>query len=454
MTSSVQVEEVVLVNATKPTPTHNLRLSALDSQLFLRFTIEYLLVYRPSQGLDRATTTARVKAALGRALVPYYPFAGRVRIRPDGSGLEVVCRNQGALFIQATSDYSSTEFDSGTPRYCKQWWKLLSLHVVDVLNGAPPLVIQLTWLSDGGATLAVGFSHCLCDGIGSADFLNFFASIASGKPEAAELLKATPVVWDRHLVDQRTSTIGVTNCSIGNAVVNHHIHHPEFKKVPDTCGFLSRFSQERLVPTSISFDKKRLSELKKSAAMPDNYLSSISYTSFEVVAAHVWRSWAKALNLPSKQVLKLLFSVNIRNRVKPSLPSGYYGNAFVLGCAQTTVKELVEKGLGEAAELIKRAKERVEDGYVREVMESVSWERGGACPDSVGVLIMSQWSRLGLDKVDLGMGRPAQVGPVVSDRYCLLLPACDHSEGVKVNLAVPTSAVDQYLYLLRNNKLL
>lgn len=447
MSSSVHVKEVVLITASKPTPTHNLRLSALDSQPFLRFTIEYLLVYKPSPGLDRVTTTARIKAALGRALVPYYPLAGRVRVRTDGTGLEVVCRNQGALFIQAVSDYSSTDFESGPPKYCKQWWKLLSLHVVDVLNGAPPLVIQLTWLSDGGATLAVGFSHCLCDGIGSADFLNYFASLASGKlREAAESLKVKPVCWARHLVDPRTIR------SISNVVVNHHHHHPEFKKVTDTCGFLSRFTEERLVPTSISFDKKRLNELKKSAgAMPDG-LPSKSYTSFEVLAAHVWRSWAKALNLPSKQVLKLVFSVNIRNRVKPSLPSGYYGNAFVLGCAQTSAKELVEKGLGDAAELIKRAKERVDDGYVREVAESVSWERGKACPDSVGVLIMSQWSRLGLDKVDLGMGRPVEVGPVVTDRYCLLLPVCEESEegGVKVNLAVPTSAVDQYLCLLSN----
>lgn len=33
------------------------------------------------------------------------------------------------------------------------------------------LVVHLTWLSDGGATLAVGFNHCLCDGIGSDEFL-------------------------------------------------------------------------------------------------------------------------------------------------------------------------------------------------------------------------------------------------------------------------------------------
>lgn len=442
MCSSVQVKEAIFVSASEPTPIQNLRLSPLDSQLFLRFTIEYLLVYKPPppphQGsflLDiRSTITSRVKSALARALVPYYPLAGRVRPTPDGSALEVVCRNQGAVFIQAVSDYTSSEFETA-PKYCKQWRKFLSLHVAEVLKGAPPLVVQLTWLSDGGATLAVGFSHCLCDGIGSADFLNFFAELASCKGDEPAELKACPV-WNRHILN-------LTSISNNNNSVNH----PEFQKVPDLCGFLTRFSQERLVPTSIVFDKKKLTELKNSAN-PVNW-SNDSFTSFEVVAAHVWRSWARSLNLPPKQILKLVFSINIRHRVKPSFPSGYYGNAFVLGCAQTSAKDLVEKGLGHTAELIKRAKERVDDSYVREVVESVSSER--ACPDSVGVLIMSQWSRLGLDRVDFGMGRPVQVGPVCSDRYCLVLPVNGQTEGVKVNLAVPATAVDQYVRLLRNS---
>lgn len=438
MSTPVHVKEAILVTPSDPTPAHILHLSALDSQLFLRFTVEYLLVYKPPRlALDKATTAARVRAALSRALVPYYPLAGRVRVRADGLGLEVVCRAQGAIFIEATSDCTTSEFER-SPRYCKQWRKLLSLPVDDVLKGAPPLVVQLTWLSDGAATLGAGFNHCLCDGIGSGEFLNSFAELASGTKRGVHEFKPTPI-WARNLMDPSPFS---TPCR------NTEMSHPEFRKVPDLCGFVSRFNQERLVPTSITFDGKSLNELKK-LATPTGRLSESTFTKFEVLAAHVWRSWAKSLNLPSKQVVKLLFSVNVRNRVKPSLPSGYYGNAFVLGCAEVFVKDLIEKGLNHATELVKRAKERVDDGYAREVVESVSCNR--ACPDSVGVLIMSQWSRLGLDMVDFGMGRPIQVGPVCSDRYCILLPVHDQREAVKVNLAVPTSAVDQYVHLLGGN---
>ncbi|KAL3365534.1 hypothetical protein AABB24_010582, partial [Solanum stoloniferum] len=371
MSSSVLVKEAILITPSEPTPIQVLPLSALDSQLFLRFTIEYLLVYKPSRHvLDKPAAVNRIKAALGRALVPYYPLAGRVRARTNGSaGLEVVCRAQGAAFIQAASDLTAKEFE-GAPRHNTQWRKLLSLQITDVLKGAPPLVVQLTWLSDGSATLGVGFNHCLCDGIGSAEFLNLFAELAT-----------------------------------------------------------------------VTFNRSRVNELKKLLTY-----SQSSCTSFEVLSAHIWKSWATSLNLPPNQTLKLLFTINIRNRVQPSLPIGYYGNGFVLGCAQSSARDLVEKGLGYAVGLVKRAKERVDDEYVREVVESVS--SNGTSPDSVGVLIMSQWSKLGLEKVDIGMGRPVEVGPVCCDRYCILLPVYDQKDSVKVNVAVPTSAIDKYLYLL------
>ncbi|XP_038688764.1 alcohol acyltransferase 9-like [Tripterygium wilfordii] len=431
MASTVHVEEAVLVIPSEPTPTRVLPLSALDSQLFLRFTVEYLLVYTPRHGSNQAAITAGVRAALAKALVPYYPLAGRVRTKPDGSGLEVVCRAQGALFIGATSDQVVTDFERA-PRYVTQWRKLLSLQVPDVLKGAPPLVVQLTWLRDGGATLGVGFSHALCDGIGSAEFLNSFAELATG-----ELSRVVSPVWDRQLFDSR-----FTHCNRTKL-----LSHPEFTRVPDHCGFLNRFFNEKLTPTSLIFDKRFQNELKKLALSTSRPAES-SYTCFEVLSAHVWRSWARSLNLPSNQILKLLFSVNIRNRVKPSLPSGYYGNAFVLGCAQANVKELTENGLGHAASLVKIAKERVDGDYVKSVVESVSQSK--KCPDLVGVLIMSEWSRLGLEKVDFGLGRPVHVGPICSDKYCLILPVHDQTAAVKVMVALPASAAVEYEYLIKS----
>ncbi|KAG4962210.1 hypothetical protein JHK82_038900 [Glycine max] len=441
MGSSVRVKEASVITPSEPTPSSVLALSALDSQLFLRFTIEYLLVYNPCPGLDQAATTARLKAALARALVLYYPFAGRVRPRPDGPGLEVVCGAQGAVFIEASADcYNVNDFEKA-PKTVTHWRSLLSLHVADVLKGSPPLVVQMTWLRDGAAALGVGINHCICDGIGSAEFLNHFAELANEKREL--LLGLRPKqkpVWERHLLNPpRGKQTRVDSAS-----------HPEFNRVADLCNFMSKVSTG-LKPTSVTFDKRRLNELKRLARCTSQPGESVCYTSFEVLAAHVWRSWARAIGFPPNQKLKLVFSVNVRNRVKPGLPEGYYGNAFVLGCAETSAKELEERGIGFGSGLVKRAKERVGNEHVREVMELV-WERK-ACPDPVGVLIVSQWSRLGLEKIDVGMGKLLHVGPVCCDRYCLFLPLREHCVSVKVMVAVPTLAVDNYQLFMRASHL-
>nr|XP_043617839.1 alcohol acyltransferase 9-like [Erigeron canadensis] len=428
--SDVQVKEAVLITPLDPTPSHVLKLSSIDSQLFLRFTIEYLLIYRPVRAVDRDMVVARVKDALARALVPYYPLSGRVRARPDGSCLEVVCRGQGAVFVESIGEFKVSDFEKA-PRHVTEWRKLLALEVTDVLKGAPPLVVQLTWLSDGSVALGVGFSHCLCDGIGSLEFLKLFAELATChglgfKPEP---------IWERHLLDPTPYTLPTS-------------YHPEFNRVTDHCRFMTRFNTDQLTPTSTTFHEKRLKELKNLAASTSR-LSKSSITSFEVLSAHIWRTWARALAFPPQQTLKLLFSINIRNRVKPSLPTQYYGNAIVLGCAQTTSKELTENALGYATELIREAKNRVDDKFVREVVELVNLPRARQVPDSVGVLILSEWSKVGLENIDIGLGRPVQVSPVCTDKYCILLPVQDLSGSVKSMLAVPSVSVGKYEHLIR-----
>lgn len=437
----VEVKERVLLTPSDPTPTQILQLSALDSQPFLRFTIEYLFIYPSCLEQDRASTVARIKDGLRRALVSYYPFTGRVRPGADGLNLEVVCQAQGALFIEAVSDASIHDFENA-PRNCDYWRKLLKLHSGDVLR-CPPLVVQITWLADGAVAVGVGISHCICDGIGSGEFLNNWAEFTSGRQGPMGLWPKP--VWERHLLDP----IQALSCSVS---------HPEFDRVQDICRFSARLSRERLVPTAKCFYRQHLTKLKKLASLSESELvgsprrvsrlSECSYTSFEVLAAHIWRSWVKAMGLPSRQTIKLLFSINVRRRIEPSLPEGYYGNGFVLGCAQTTVKELGEKGLGWAAKLVRKAKERVDDGYVKSVVEAVSESR--ASPDSVGVLILSQWSRLGLDRVDFGFGKPVHVGPIISDIYCLFLPVFNQEDAVKVMLAVPKNVVSKYENFLRN----
>lgn len=427
---SAVVKQQVLIPPSEPTPTHALPLSALDSQLFVRFNFKFMFVYKPGHEVDRATITDNFKSGLGRALIPYYPLAGRIRHRADGSGLEVDCRAQGVLFIEAVSDSTaSSEFDKA-PKFTEQWKDLLALHAEDTLKGDPVLVLQLTWLSDGGATLAVGLNHCMSDGTGIGEFLNSLADLAQGKRTLDEL-KPQPI-WSRHLLDPRPF----------DPSRDYSLSHPEFGSLEDVSdGYLSSgYAREEFVPIFVSFDRNKINELKK--------LAGSTPTAFDVVAALVWRSWARSLNLPSNQKVKLIFSMSIRQRVEPRIPSGYYGNGFILAYAEASVGDLNEKGAAYAVELVMKAKARVGEEHVREIIDAVSWNRANV--DKVGALLMTSWSRLGFEDVDFGLGKAVNVVPPCPNNICKLLPLPTMGNAIRASLAVPSGSVDKYLQFMEN----
>eukprot|EP01018_Ginkgo_biloba_P014523 Gb_37212 [translate_table: standard] len=419
-------EEPLLVSPAEPTPKEVLSLSNLDSQVFLRFTIEYIFVY--NGGLDDEDDEdpfERLKNALSRVLVPYYPLAGRLRNSHD-TKLEVVCNGEGAVFVQAYANLSLEDFDRfHKPSKC--WKKLLYKVAADSFLGIPPLVVQATRLRCGACIICVGISHCLCDGMGSSQFLHAWSELSRG----AIRLTINPT-WDRHLLQSSNPP-------------KVEFQHSEFTQVEDFCNLKNRLRPELLVPSSVRFDRTKLLEMKH---LISRNSSCIKCTSFEVLSAHIWRSWIRAMELPVKQTIKLLFSVNVRTRLKPHLPQSFYGNGFVLACAQTTVKELTERSLTYAVKLVQRAKETLKNEYVRSVVDTLKDSRRR--PDLVGSLIISQWSRLGLTGVDFGWGKPFHVGNLCSDIYCILLPLDAQGEAVNVVLSVPRTVFAKYESYMRN----
>ncbi|KAH9329696.1 hypothetical protein KI387_001804, partial [Taxus chinensis] len=409
--------EPQLVTPPCPTPSEVLGLSNLDSQSFLRFTIEYIFVYKAPEGEDDEAAIERLRNGLSRALAYYYPLAGRLRSRHDHK-LEVLCNAQGAVFVRARANLTLNEF--GTLHKPANSWKKL-LHKVaapDGFLGIPPLVVQVTRLRCGALIICAGLSHSVCDGLGSAQFLQAWSEMSRG----SKCPSITPI-WDRHLLQSRRLEIQISSCDL-----------PEFTEVPDLCNLGSRLRSEQLVASSVCFERSDLLEMKTLVTLH----SHSKCTSFEVLSAHVWRSWVRAMDLPAKQRIKLLFSVNVRARLEPGLPEGFYGNGFVLGCAETSVKELTEKPVWHAVKVVQRAKEILRDEYIRSIVDALGDSRRR--PHLTGSLVISQWSRLGLMDVDFGWGRALHVGHLSSDIYCIFLPLDPQGQAVNVVLSVPRSA--------------
>lgn len=93
-----------LVTPAKPTPRESKYVSDIDGQQTLLFQIPFIMFYpsrNPSmKGKDPVMV---IKDALSKALVYYYPLAGRIREKPNRK-LFVDCTGEGVLFIEADAD--------------------------------------------------------------------------------------------------------------------------------------------------------------------------------------------------------------------------------------------------------------------------------------------------------------------------------------------------------------
>jgi len=119
----VEVVETTLVPPSEATPRHALWLSNLD--LAVPKTHTPLVYYYPKprkpssvadEGAEDAAAAAdssffdpaRLRDALAKALVPFYPLAGRLAVGPGGR-VEIDCTGEGALFAVARADFAGAD---------------------------------------------------------------------------------------------------------------------------------------------------------------------------------------------------------------------------------------------------------------------------------------------------------------------------------------------------------
>ncbi|EOA37365.1 hypothetical protein CARUB_v10011142mg [Capsella rubella] len=415
-------EQPSLITPSSPTPNQTLYLSNLDDHHFLRFSIKYLYLFQKS------IPSLTLKESLSRVLVDYYPLAGRIRVSNEGNKLEVDCNGEGAVFAEAFMDITCQEFlDQHSPKPNKSWRKLLFRVQAQSFLDIPPLVIQVTYLRCGGMILCTAINHCLCDGIGTSQFLHAWAHATTSKVHLP-----TKPFHSRHVLDPRNPP-RITHSHPGFTGTTTVDKNSTF----DICKSLQ---SQPLSPATLTFTTSHLLRLKKTCS------PSLKCTAFEVLAAHTWRSWARSLELPMTMLLKLLFSVNMRKKLNPELPQGYYGNGFVLACAESKVQDLVDGNIYQAVKLIQEAKARITDEYVKstiDLLEDKTVKTNVSCS-----LVISQWAKLGLEELDLGGGKPMYMGPLTSDIYCLLLPVAGNNDAIRVQMSLPEDAVKRLEYYM------
>ncbi|KAL1289105.1 hypothetical protein HN51_057911 [Arachis hypogaea] len=423
-TIKISQRTLVFPSRTPFSQNHALPLSPLDNDPNLRLTFRYLRLYISSH----PDPYALISSSLSQALFHYYPLAGTLRYRLHDNRLENWCAaGQGVPLILATAADITLEsvnyLDDPDFSFIEQL----------VPDPGPdegmehPCILQITVFGCGGFTLGAAMHHALNDGMGGSLFFNAVAELARGSSR----ISVEPV-WNREVLLGARNPPRVESALVGEFLSLKKGVLPYQADAGDVVRECFHVQEE-----SLEAFRRSLFEQ-----------SGLKFTTFEVLAAYVWRSKVRASEMKDNEKVKLAYSVNIRKVVKPTLPDGYWGNGCVPMYVEVSVKDLIERPIWETAELIKKSKSNVSDEYVRSFIDFQAKHYGDGITAGKGVTGFTDWRHLGHSSVDFGSGGPVTVLPLGrnllgSVHPCFFLPysTATKKKGFKVLVTLPQPAL-------------
>ncbi|XP_021756631.1 shikimate O-hydroxycinnamoyltransferase-like [Chenopodium quinoa] len=153
--------------------------------------------------------------------------------------------------------------------------------------------------------------------------------------------------------------------------------------------------------------------------MPVAKANGYMLSTFEVVAAHVWRIACKVRGLADDQSVKLYIPIDARPRLKddPTMPKWYFGNLVFFTACIAKAGDIIYKPLWYVASKIHEALGKAKDieylksavDYLESQPEPVVVLRG---PESVTSpnLLLNSWVHIPFSKADFGWGQPKFLG--------------------------------------------
>ncbi|RZS21299.1 hypothetical protein BHM03_00053923 [Ensete ventricosum] len=394
MSFSVNKLAPELVAPAEPTESGRLPLSFMDRVVVARLFIDLILVFE--QGVQPAKT---IRAALSRALVPYYPVAGRI-VEPIPGEAEVDCTGDGVWFVEASVDCSLEDVNNLERPLLLPRKDLIPYAPPDVIEGDDTFMLQVTEFRCGGFAVGIGFNHAVFDGIGAAQFLKAVAEIARGH--------ARPVVnpvWCREAIPSPP-----------------------------------KLSQRHAPPPAAFHFQNSVFDISSDRinAVKNQFLRETGQkcSTFDVVTAMLWQSRSRAISLDPHADLDLGFATNTRQLLRGLLPDeGFYGNCVYPMGIKANAGTIAASSSVELILLIRDAKDRLSSKF-SECLMGDSAENPYTIPPGYGTLVVSDWSRVGFSEVNYGWGEPIHVVPLIDDNNfvasCIYLSPPKPKQGVRL----------------------
>jgi shikimate O-hydroxycinnamoyltransferase len=289
-----------------------------------------------------------IEKGLSKVLAEYHEWAGRLGEDADGNSI-ILLNDQGVRFVEATTD---TKLRNVFPS--KPTKEIQNLH--PSLYDVEELVqVQLTRFACG--SLVVGFTshHLVADGHATCNFL-----VAWGLATRGLAIDPIPLHTRDILFEPRDPPLIQYD--------HHNIEYMNNKYNKTMSVPTDESNEEEIIIYKVHFTKEFINKLRLKASIGVQK----PYSRFETTLAHLWRVITKARGLPGHEMTSIRISVNGRMRMDPKVPNEYFGNLVLWAFPSTKVRNLINRPLRYAAELIRAEVAKVNGNYFKSFIDFAS----------------------------------------------------------------------------------
>lgn len=374
---------VVKASSHKP-DTEILALSNLDL-LSGRFPVTYFYFYSAKPGYQFSNIVKVLKESLSNNLTHYYPFAGCIVPNSTTGEPEILCVNNGALFLEARANIPLKELNFYNLN------QTLKGKLVSLVHQDFPVQVQATEYTCGGVSITFTFDHALGDASAFGKFLVTWSEISQKKtiscvPDHRRHLHArSPPVYHPSL-DQN-----FVKCTI-QEILNMPTPKPLFKRLYHIDGS----SINQLQRLASSNGKRR--------------------TKIEAFSAYVWKVMISVIDDKSHSKCKMGWLVDGRSRMCRNQNyhmSNYIGNVLSLAVGEASLVEIKQGSLSDIGNIVHEAIAKVtNEEHFLDLIDWIECHRPGLMLSKIVLgrggpaLVVSSGRRFPVAELDFGFGNP------------------------------------------------